>query len=105
MTDAPWGLRKTCAPRHGRTLPLTEILMLAVLTAGCGDDSGGPAPLVCEPRPLVTPGPTSFVDISAASGIQVGNFDPAPANPIAINDHSRLAFVDLDGDGCDDIVA
>ncbi|MBA2544260.1 MAG: CRTAC1 family protein [Deltaproteobacteria bacterium] len=73
-----------------------------VFLACCSSD---PAPLECEPRPLEAPGPTTFADISAASGIQAGNFVPTPATPIPINDHSRLAFIDLDGDGCDDIVA
>lgn len=78
---------------------------VVALAAACGGDDGGPAPLTCDPQALVTPGAASFVDVSAASGIQLHNFDPAPASPIAINDHSRLAFVDLDGDGCDDLVA
>lgn len=62
-------------------------------------------PEQCDATPLQTPGATTFVDISAASGIQANNFVPTPAAPIPINDHSRLAFIDLDGDGCDDIVA
>lgn len=45
-----------------------------------------------------------LVDISAASGITKGNFVPSPTTPIPINDHSRLAFADIDGDGLDDIV-
>ncbi len=45
-----------------------------------------------------------FLDISRQSGIQVGNFVPHPSPAIPINDHSRLAFVDIDGDGYDDIV-
>jgi hypothetical protein len=73
--------------------------------AACGSDDGGPTPLTCDAQAVTAPGATSFVDISAASGIQVGNFVPSPPTPIPINDHSRLAFVDLDGDGCDDIVA
>ena len=87
------------APRH-----LVAGALAALLLAACGDD-GGPAPLTCEPRGLVGPTATSFVDVSAASGIQVGNFVPSPMPAIPINDHSRLAFADLDGDGCDDIVA
>jgi hypothetical protein len=46
-----------------------------------------------------------FVDVSEKSGIQKANFDPMPAVPLAINDHSRLAFADIDGDGWDDVVA
>lgn len=59
----------------------------------------------CPIRPVTTPGTGFFSDISDASGIRAGNFVPNPATPIPINDHSRLAFVDLNGDGRDDIVA
>ena len=58
----------------------------------------------CEPQSLVAPGKGFFADISDASGIRVENFIPEPPVPIPINDHSRLGFVDLDGDGFDDIV-
>lgn len=80
------------------------------LVIGCsgGSDGGGgddTAPPACEARPVQAPGATTFVDISAASGIQANNFVPNPTTAIPINDHSRLGFVDLDGDGCDDIVA
>ena len=53
---------------------------------------------------MQAPSSTTFVDISESSGIQANNFVPGATN-IPINDHSRLGFVDLDGDGCDDIVA
>jgi hypothetical protein len=59
----------------------------------------------CVARPLTPPGESFFVDISDASGIRKGNFVESPATPIPINDHSRLAFADIDGDGRDDIVA
>ncbi|MDB4938344.1 MAG: hypothetical protein JWP87_5316 [Labilithrix sp.] len=59
----------------------------------------------CVARELTTPGKDFFTDISEASGIRKGNFVPNPTTPIPINDHSRLAFADLDGDGRDDIVA
>jgi hypothetical protein len=59
----------------------------------------------CTARELTAPTQDFFVDISASSGIQKGNFVAHPATPIPINDHSRLAFADLDGDGRDDIVA
>lgn len=72
-------------------------------SSSSGDDA--PEPIACDPTPLVAPGPDTFVDISAASGIQTANFVPSPATPIPINDHSRLGFADIDGDGCDDIVA
>ncbi|HVV88487.1 MAG TPA: CRTAC1 family protein [Kofleriaceae bacterium] len=97
--DTSWGR----AARRRALATIAGLLLAAGLVA-CGDD-GGASHLTCDPQALVPPGAATFVDISAASGIQAGNFDPAPANPIAINDHSRLAFADLDGDGCDDIVA
>lgn len=70
-----------------------------------GADSTGAPGFACTPQPLVPPGSGFFVDISDASGIRVDNFVPDPPQPIPINDHSRLAFADLDGDGLDDIVA
>lgn len=75
----------------------------ATTTPGGGDDE--PEPIACEARPVQAPGAAAFVDISATSGIQANNFVPSPGTPIPINDHSRLGFADLDGDGCDDIVA
>lgn len=80
------------------------ILFLAA-TAACASPSDDPTPLACEAKPVQQPGPMTFTDISAASGIQAHNFVSMPATAIPINDHSRLGFVDLDGDGCDDIVA
>jgi len=84
---------------------------------GCGDDSGSlPAdghgsdvhgadstPL-CEAQAVTDPVQDFFVDISDASGMRDENFDPDPVVPIPINDHSRLAFADINGDGYDDIV-
>jgi hypothetical protein len=69
---------------------------------GSGDDT---PPLECEPAMVASPTAETFVDISAQSGIQANNFTPSPTTTIPINDHSRLAFIDLDGDRCDDIVA
>jgi hypothetical protein len=45
-----------------------------------------------------------FVDVSLASGIQDENFVEQPETTVPINDHSRLAFGDINGDGFDDIV-
>ncbi len=64
----------------------------------------GPA-LDCEAREAVVPSSGFFVDISDASGIRVDNFYEDPPEGTAINDHSRLAFADIDGDGWDDLVA
>lgn len=60
--------------------------------------------MACTPTPLADLGKDFFADISVASGIQKGNFVANSSTPIPINDHSRLAFADLDGDGFDDIV-
>ena len=80
------------------------------LTAGCapskttatveGDSGHGQ----CEPRSTTLPSSDFFTDISESSGIQLNNFVPDPPENIPINDHSRLAFVDMNGDGFDDIV-
>jgi len=84
-------------------------------TAGSGDaaseDSGatemetsGGVVAECEARAPIPPETGFFSDISESSGIQVGNFLVDPPRGTAINDHSRLAFADIDGDGFDDIV-
>jgi len=65
-------------------------------------DSAEPAS--CDTRDPELPTSDFCTDISEASGIQLGNFDPEPPQSIPINDHSRLAFADLNGDGFDDIV-
>jgi enediyne biosynthesis protein E4 len=57
----------------------------------------------CISEPAAPPSENFFVDISATSGIQAGNYQELVEN-VPINDHSRLAFVDLNGDGLDDIV-
>jgi enediyne biosynthesis protein E4 len=69
--------------------------------AGAGGEPGGR----CDVR-VASESPTAafFADVSAASGIQVGNFVSAPPTAIPINDHSRLTTTDIDGDGYDDIV-
>jgi hypothetical protein len=74
-----------------------------------GADSTGEATTgtsaACEARAAVVPTTGFFTDISDASGIRVDNFAEDPPPGVAINDHSRLAFVDLDADGFDDLVA
>lgn len=68
-------------------------------------ETGGEQLMACEPREPVLPSAGMFVDISEQSGIRVDNFYEDPPMGTAINDHSRLAFADIDGDGFDDIVA
>ncbi len=66
---------------------------------------GPRAPDQCPaPRPVTPISSAFFTDISEASGIRDENFVPNPPAPIPINDHSRLAFADINGDGWDDIV-
>jgi len=74
------------------------------LVAACPaptDDTGDP--FECEPREVVSPAEDFFVDVSDASGIQEENYDWTQLG-IPINDHSRLAFADLNGDEYPDIV-
>ncbi len=58
----------------------------------------------CEPRDTIVPTTDFFTDISDASGIRVDNFYENPPEGTVINDHSRLAFADINGDGFDDMV-
>jgi hypothetical protein len=60
---------------------------------------------VCEVTAAVAPERAFFTDVSEPSGIQQGNVADPPPEGMASNDHPRLAFVDLDGDGFDDVVA
>ena len=96
---------------------LASILALGMVGVACSasvDSEGslssadGAAPPVagsdCVAKAVAPPSKDFFKDISEKSGIQQGNFVPAPPTPIPINDHSRLAMVDIDGDGWDDIV-
>ena len=89
-----------------RSFARLAFLGIAV-TVACSSAPASPpttAKIACAPSPLSVVGQDFFTDISASSGIQLNNFVPNPTTPIPINDHSRLAFVDLDGDGFDDIV-
>ncbi len=83
---------------------LTTLALAAGAVRGAPLDSVGPGQ-ECPVRTAMPLGTGFFTDVSDASGIRLGNFVPSPATPIPINDHSRLAFVDLNGDGRDDIVA
>lgn len=58
----------------------------------------------CQVRPTEAPAEDFFIDVSMSAGIQENTWVAQPAMSIPINDHSRLGFVDLDGDGYDDIV-
>ena len=86
------------------------VILLWAPAAACGNgaDTGGTAggapTAACTQRPAELPTQSFFTDISEASGIRVANFDPNPPMGTVINDHSRLAFADLNGDGFDDIV-
>lgn len=86
-----------------------------VAVAGCGgtpendpsrasDADGGVKAFECEDHSVQALGELFFTDVSLASGIQDENFAVDPPLQIPINDHSRLAFGDINGDGFDDIV-
>ncbi len=68
------------------------------LATACSSD------VACKSKPVTPIATNFFTDISAPSGIQLDNYKPNPTPAIPINDHSRLAFADIDGDGWDDIV-
>ena len=78
------------------------IIPLSILTAlfACKDSKIQS----CEERSAVVPTTDFFTDISDVSGIRVDNFYEDPPEGTAINDHSRLAFADINGDGFDDMV-
>ncbi len=79
------------------------IVAVVVMVAGAACQSKS-ASVECTSKPVTAIGTSFFTDISDASGIRLDNYTPNPPKPIPINDHSRLAFADLDGDGWDDIV-
>jgi len=63
-----------------------------------------PAP-TCNNTNIAKPTKDFFVDISKKSGIQVENFLKRFNRKVPINDHSRLGFADINGDGYPDIIA
>ena len=69
---------------------------------GEGEGEGGGVD-GAPPGPVVVPEADFFTDISDASGVRVDNYIPGGIG-VPINDHSRLAFADLNGDGFDDVV-
>lgn len=78
---------------------VVKVLVLCLGAAGCG--TPGRDRCVAPVTPVPSP---AFTNVSDGSGITAGNFDPSPSKPVPINDHSRLGFADIDGDGWDDIV-
>lgn len=69
------------------------------------DTADGASGSLCKEGAAPVLGTAFFTDISAESGIRTGNVLWGAAQQVPINDHSRLGFVDLDGDGHDDIVS
>ncbi|NOZ01407.1 MAG: CRTAC1 family protein [Deltaproteobacteria bacterium] len=72
-----------------------------IVDAALEEEATKPA---CLPRQPIVPIEDFFTDVSDASGIRTGNLVADPTKKIPINDHSRLAFADINGDGWDDIV-
>jgi enediyne biosynthesis protein E4 len=75
--------------------------------AGAGDDAAGAttdAGPLCTKGVVKPVGNSFFSDISDKSGIRADNVVRNSTKPVPINDHSRLGFVDINGDGLDDIV-
>jgi hypothetical protein len=68
------------------------------------DADAGPRDPACGIPAAIPIGTDFFLDISDSSGIRDENYDPDPPVTIPINDHSRLGFADINGDGLDDIV-
>jgi hypothetical protein len=59
----------------------------------------------CVPGTPVVPTKDFFTDVTEQSGLYVEAFLQNPTKKVPINDHSRLGFVDINGDGFPDIVA
>lgn len=94
------------SPQPGVAAAFGPLAARKAVEAGPGllaDDLHQSCPVA--PRAITPPGRGFFTDISDASGIRDQNFVLEPGDNMKINDHSRLAFGDLDGDGYDDIVA
>lgn len=70
-----------------------------------GDAGTDTQTFTCETSEPAQPTTDFFVDVSATSGVRAGNYVTQPTVNIPINDHSRLGFADINGDGFDDVVA
>ena len=77
------------------------LVFLAVLVIACAKED---SPKYCEARTASEPIVDFFTDVSDESGIRIDNFAEDPPEGMRINDHSRLAFADINGDGFDDAV-
>jgi hypothetical protein len=75
--------------------------LLLLLCACAAAPATAPSGTACTAG---TVSPITFTDVSDQSGLRLNNYVPNPTTPIPINDHSRLALVDIDGDGWDDAV-
>ncbi len=89
-----------------------SLALLALVAGACSSQStettpkadAAPPGTACSEGASTNADKDFFRDVSEKAGIQKGNFVPTPEKPIPINDHSRLALVDIDGDGWDDAV-
>jgi hypothetical protein len=78
-------------------------LFIPLIALACtGGDSPNETP--CGISDLTAPDADFFSDISETSGMQVDNYSEDPPAGTSINDHSRLAVSDINGDGFDDLV-
>ena len=81
----------------------TPFAITVLSIAACADtEDTDIQPMTCDTQEVVRPEQNFFLDISTVSGIQDENYDPTQMLPI--NDHSRLAFAEINGDGYPDIV-
>ncbi len=93
-----------------RTPTVFTLLACSFLNCAPPDETKVEEPPIMMPEPMCHSGQLApvekgfFEDISDKSGIRVSNYTPMPPMPIPINDHSRLGFADINGDGYDDLV-
>ena len=85
------------------SVPITLLLAFGVSCTASDDTGDTDEPEnTCISVASTLPEEDFFADISTSSGIQEDNYDGTQMLPI--NDHSRLAFAELNGDGYPDIV-